>query len=104
MGDITNIIERVIAEHKVILADLKTLNRIGNDATALEAINKGKEAFMPGRLGIREGLNQLEDIRAKLDKGLLAHFHWEEITLLNAFQENKADSLIPVSENSNVRA
>ena len=108
MEVISVIIERIIAEHKVILADFKTLEKVSNDASALKAIEKGKDAFMPGRLAPLEGLNQLEAMRVKLDKGLRDHFHWEEITLLDAFNEYKADLLVPtlktlMSEHEDIR-
>lgn len=94
MEEIAAIITRIIAEHKVIMADFISLEKVGNDATALKAIEKSKEVFMPGRPGSIEGLNRLEGVRQKLDKGLHDHFHWEEITLLDAFNEYKAYSLV----------
>jgi hypothetical protein len=108
MEEIAAIIERVIAEHKVILADLKSLEKVSNDAVALKAIDKGKEAFMPGRRASKDGLNQLEAVRAKLDAGLRKHFQWEEVTLLDAFNEYKANSLIKIlktlmSEHEDIR-
>ena len=87
MEAIAVIVERVIAEHKTIMADFQSLEKISNDATALKAIEKGKELFMPGRPDSSEGLKQLEAVRLKLDKGLRDHFHWEEVTLLDAFNE-----------------
>jgi len=96
MEAIAVIVERVIAEHKTIMADFQSLEKISNDATALKAIEKGKELFMPGRPDSSEGLKQLETVRLKLDKGLRDHFHWEEVTLLDAFNEYKAFALVPV--------
>jgi hypothetical protein len=108
MEEIAAIIERVIAEHKIILADLKSLEHVANDASAMKALDKGKDAFMPSRPNPREGLSQLETVRVKLDKGLRDHFQWEEDTLLDAFSEHKATSLIPtlktlLSEHEDIR-
>jgi len=94
MEEIAAIVKRIIAEHKVILAEFKSLEKVGNDATALKAMEKGKDVFMPGRLDPAGGLNQLEAVRQKLDKGLQDHFHWEEITLLDVFNDHKAYSLV----------
>jgi hypothetical protein len=94
MEVVAAIVQKVIAEHKVILADFKALEKMSNDATALKAIQKTKEVFMPGRLNSSEGLKQFEDLRAKLEKGLLDHFHWEEITLLEAFTLYKGFSMV----------
>jgi iron-sulfur cluster repair protein YtfE (RIC family) len=108
MEGIAAIVQKVIAEHKVIMADFKSLEKVGNDATALKAIEKGKELFMPGRLDASEGLKQFEAVRVKLDQGLLNHFDWEERTLLDAFIEYKAFSLVPalkrlMSEHDTIR-
>ena len=108
MEEIAAIVERIIAEHKVILADLTSFEKVSNDATAYRAIESGKEAFMPGRLASREGLKRLDDARARVDTGLHNHFHWEETTLLDAFTRYRADSLIPtlktlMSEHDGIR-
>jgi hypothetical protein len=108
MEELTAIVERVIAEHKIILADFKSMENVANDASAMKAMEKGKAAFMPSRLNPAEGLKQLEPIRIKLDKGLNDHFKWEENTLLDAFNEHKAMSLIPtlktlMSEHGEIR-
>jgi hypothetical protein len=108
MEEIAAIVERIIAEHKIILADFKSLETVANDASGIKAMEKGKEAFMPGRQNPKENLNQLENIRIKMDKGLRDHFNWEEVTLLDAFNEYKAVSLIPtlktlLSEHEDIR-
>ena len=108
MEKIAVIVRKVIAEHKTILADFKSLEKVGNDAIALKAIEQGKEVFMPGRLNSSEGLKKFEEIRVKLDTGLRNHFHWEEVTLLDAFNEYRAFSLVPalkklMSEHDTIR-
>lgn len=86
MSDILAIIEKVIEEHKVILADFDTLEQVVNDAGAMLAMEKSKEAFMPGRPSPREGLRKLDETRQKVTIGLEAHFNREETALLGAFQ------------------
>jgi hypothetical protein len=96
MEGVAAIIERIIAEHNVILDSFKSAERVANDAAALKGLEKGKDSFMPGRLVSEEGLNRLEAARAKVDQGLNDHFHWEETTLMEAFLAFKADNLVPL--------
>jgi hypothetical protein len=86
MADILAIIDKVIAEHKILLADFQTLEKVGNDAGALITMEKSKDVFKPGVLSPRDGLLKLKEMRDKVTAGLEAHFNREETALLDAFQ------------------
>jgi iron-sulfur cluster repair protein YtfE (RIC family) len=94
MADILAIIDQIIEEHKVILAEFESLEKVSNDATAMLALARGQDHFMPGRPSPREGLKKLEEVRQKVTEGLEAHFVREETALLNAFQEYGRSDLV----------
>ena len=81
MVDALAIIERVIAEHKVIREDLYNLEQVANDAQAMKGFEEAKEAFMPGRLNHKEGLSQLAKALTAIEGGLQRHFNFEETSL-----------------------
>jgi hypothetical protein len=84
MTDVIGIIDRVLAEHKVLLSDATQLVNITNDASALMAITRSKEVFMPGRTDQVQGLAKFDELSNKVQKGLTAHFDLEETLLLDA--------------------
>jgi len=81
MEDDLAIIEKVIAEHKTIRQRFHNLEQVANDAEAVTGFEEAKEAFMPGRLGQKQGLRELEDTLNAIEDGLQRHFHFEEISL-----------------------
>jgi hypothetical protein len=81
MEDDLSIIERVIAEHKAVRQGFHKLEKAANDAEAMAGFEEAKEAFMPGRLGQKQGLHQLEDTLNAIEDGLQRHFHFEETSL-----------------------
>ncbi len=74
-------IERVIAEHKTIKQGFNNLERVVNDTEAMMSFEEAKEAFMPGRLNQKKGLQELEDTLKEIEDGLQRHFHFEETSL-----------------------
>jgi hypothetical protein len=99
MTNILAIIDKIIEEHKIILADFQSLEKVVNDAGALLAMEMSREAFMPGRLSPREGLQKLDQMRDKVTTGLEAHFIREETALLEALQEYGHADLIAALKN-----
>jgi hypothetical protein len=87
MSDVVGIIDRIFAEHKLLISDTTKLVNITNDAGALLAINRSKEVFMPGRTDQVQGLAKFEELWKKIQGGLNAHFSLEESLLLNAIVE-----------------
>jgi hypothetical protein len=87
MQDIVAIIDKIIEEHKILLAQAVQLESITNDASAMMAMAKSKEVFVPGRYNQINTLNIFENLRIKTQEGLFAHFNREETSLLDAILE-----------------
>jgi len=94
MEDIISIIDKIIEEHKIILADAKKMETAVNDAQSIMALEISKETFIPGRLDHHSDLIKLEEIRIKVEEGLKAHFNREETGLLIAFQKHGEKRLV----------
>ncbi len=80
-------IDRILAEHKTIMREFQTVDRVANDSEALAKINKAKDAFMPGGLNGKNAITQLQQVFNELYQGLRAHFNFEETELLKALQK-----------------
>ena len=81
MEDDLAIIERVFDEHKTIRQRFHNLEQVANDAEAMVGFEEAKEVFMPGRLGQKQGLRELDDTLKAIEDGLQRHFHFEEMSL-----------------------
>ena len=79
------LIDKIIEEHKVIVQGSRDLERLANDASALSALEKSKEEFVPGRFDQGKTLKRLRESREVIDRGLQAHFSREEEGLLAVF-------------------
>ncbi len=88
MEEVLALIEKIIEEHKQIIRGFRSLEQVANDAQAIVGLEKAKEAFMPGRLDQRQGLQKLEEALEIIDKGLQSHFGREETALLSAFEKH----------------
>jgi len=75
------LIQRIIEEHKVIKKGMQALEQKANDAEALMGLEQAKEAFMPGRLEPKKGLQMLQESLGAIEKGLQKHFDFEETGL-----------------------
>lgn len=87
MEEVLALIEKIIAEHKLIRQRAENLEKAANDAEAIASMEKAKEVFQPGRFEQKEGLLKMKDLLAITDKGLEGHFNREETTLLAAFEQ-----------------
>jgi hypothetical protein len=81
------IVEQIIAEHKIIIQRVQTLDLVVNDASAMMGFDKAKEAFMPGRFNQKKGLQTMRKLLDTIEKGLNAHFKREETILLPAVEK-----------------
>jgi iron-sulfur cluster repair protein YtfE (RIC family) len=82
------LIERIIEEHKTLMKDLETVDKVANDAQAMRSFEKAKEAFVPGRLNQSQGLDELEGLLKTIEQGLDGHFGREETGLMSVFEEH----------------
>ena len=90
MEEALTLIEKTIEEHKAILQRFQAMERVTNDAEAINSLEKAKDAFMPGRFDQKGIPAELGELVNSVDEGLQAHFDREETALLNAF-ENYGD-------------
>ena len=88
MSDTLDMINELIAEHKVIRTQSGSLEQAANDATLLDDLKEARDTFVPGRFDQNRSLQKLhgmlEEIAALLDR----HFNREETALLQAVEKN----------------
>jgi hemerythrin-like domain-containing protein len=94
MTDVVALIDRLINQHKVFIEQTHSIDKVASDATALKALEKAKEGFMPGRLEQGEGLKHLQSALDNIADGLRVHFNSEETGLLEAFKEYGDSKLV----------
>ncbi|MFC1903978.1 hypothetical protein ACFLXJ_01375 [Chloroflexota bacterium] len=87
-------IEKIIEQHKAIIQRVQTLEQVANDAEAMAGFEKAKDAFMPGRLEQKQGLKDMQELLDKVEKGLEAHFSYEEKGLLGVFEKHGDKELV----------
>ena len=88
MEEVLALIDKIIEEHKQIIGRFQSLEQVANDAQAIVGLEKAKEAFMPGRFEMRQGLQKLQELLEITDRGIKAHFDREETGLLAAFEKH----------------
>lgn len=89
MEDTLAVIERVIKEHKTLTGKLHDLERGANDADTIAELEKARDTFMPGRLGKQqESLLKLKELLEITERGLDAHFNYEETELLSVIEKH----------------
>ncbi len=94
MEEALALIERIIEEHKVILRGVKNLEKVANDAEAMAGLEISKETFMPGRLEQKQSLQKMSEVLETIEKGIRAHFHFEETGLLSAIEKHGDSKLV----------
>ena len=94
MDETLALIDKIIAEHRVVFKGFQNLEEILNDFDAISGMEKAKEAFMPGRLDQKESLKKLQESLETIDQGLQAHFNREETALLAAFEKHGDRKLV----------
>ena len=102
MEDTGAIIDRIIAEHKVIIQHARAIDREVNDVQAASGLREAKESFVPGRFDQKQGLQKLRELLEATEEALDKHFHFEETGLLEAF-EKRADKQLVSALNSLLR-
>jgi hypothetical protein len=85
--DIIAVIDNLIAEHKVVLKDTKSLEDLANDASILAGLEEARGTFVPGRFDQKHSLLRLKESLETIEKGLHEHFNREETGLLSAAEK-----------------
>ena len=62
MEETIALINQIIDEHKTITQHARTLEQTASDVEALAKLEEAKEAFMPGRLDQKQGLQKLREL------------------------------------------
>jgi iron-sulfur cluster repair protein YtfE (RIC family) len=94
MKEIATMIDNLIAEHRVIIKDARSLEQVANDASALVELEEAKDTFVPGRFDQKQSLQKLQESLAAIDQGLQEHFNREETALLSAFEKHGDTRLV----------
>ena len=67
------------------------MEQVASDVEAIAGFDKAAEAFMPGRLEEKQGLQKFQEFVQTVDQGVREHFNREETALLTAL-EKQGDS------------
>lgn len=107
MEDILDVIDSIIAEHRVILRRFSALESVSNDVTAIGAYKQVRDmTFSP------EGVQHLPQLQKTLEdanRKLRAHFDREDTALLSAFEQHGDRKLLAafqtlLAEHEEIRA
>jgi len=94
MKEALALIDQIIEEHKQIIQEGQTIERVVSDLEAGLKLGKAKDDFLPGGLGDqRRYLQNLQELLETISQGLLAHFEREEKGLLAAFEKHGGQML-----------
>jgi iron-sulfur cluster repair protein YtfE (RIC family) len=87
VADTLELIDQLIAEHKVISNKTQSLEDAANDAKLMSELTVARETFVPGRLDQAKRLQKLEEMLLAIDTSLENHFNREETVLLKAVED-----------------
>ena len=62
MEDVIALLDQIAEEHKTTFQRFQTLEQVANDVEAIAGLEKSKEAFIPGRLNQKAGLQQMREL------------------------------------------
>ena len=81
------LIDQLIAEHKIIDERAGNLEEAASDAALLGELSGARETFVPGRLDQQKGLDRLEEMLRTITPWLYKHFEREETILLGMVRD-----------------
>jgi hemerythrin-like domain-containing protein len=88
------LIDQLIAEHKVISQRSASLEKAANDAGLLSGLKKTRERFTTDDLSRGESLKELDEMLAAITSRLERHFKREETVLLPAVEKYGNEKLV----------
>ncbi len=94
MDETLQLIDQLIAEHKVINEKAGSLEKAANDASLLSNLKEARETFMPGDATQNENLQKLEEMLKTIYAWLEKHFDREENILLPALKKHGDEKLV----------
>ncbi|OGO31052.1 MAG: hypothetical protein A2Z29_08285 [Chloroflexi bacterium RBG_16_56_11] len=86
MNDTLQLIEQLIAEHKVMNEKTTSIEKAANDATLLKDLKEAKDSFVPGRFDQGKGVLGLQEMLGAIHIWLDKHFNREETALLSSVE------------------
>jgi iron-sulfur cluster repair protein YtfE (RIC family) len=87
MNETLQLIDQLIAEHKVIKEKTESLEKTANDASLLTDLAKARDTFVPGQPNQSPSLQKLNEMLESIDAWLKKHFEREETALLPALRK-----------------
>lgn len=88
------LIDQLIAEHKIMDERTASIEKAANDATLLADLKEAKDTFVPGRFDQGSSLLKLEESLLAIDSWLDKHFNREETVLLEAVERHGDQKLV----------
>ena len=94
MDDTLQLIDQLIAEHKIINERAESLEKAANDASLLSDLKEARDTFVPGELFQSENLQKLEQMLEAIYTWLEKHFDREETVLLPAVEKHGEEKFV----------
>jgi len=88
MSETLDLVNKLIAEHKVISTSAGSLEQAANDATLIEDMKDARDTFVPGRFDQEKKLQELDEMLEETAVFLDKHFDREETVLLKAVEKD----------------
>jgi hemerythrin-like domain-containing protein len=94
MDETLQLIDQLIAEHKVISEKTRSLEKAANDASLLSNLKQAGDTFVRGDISQGEDLKKLEEMVNAINSWLDKHFSREETALLPAVKKYGDENLV----------
>jgi len=98
MNETLQLIDQLIADHKVIKEKTRSVEKAANDASLLSDLKKARDTFVPGQPNQSQSLQKLDEMLKAIDTWLENHFTREEPILLPAVKKLNDQKLVDALE------
>jgi hemerythrin-like domain-containing protein len=87
MNETLQLIDQLVAEHKLMLQNTQSVEKRVNDASLILDLKKARDSFVPGQSNQTESLKRLDEALKATDTFLTQHFAREETALMPAVKK-----------------
>jgi hypothetical protein len=94
MPSTIELIDQLIAEHKIFNERTANMEQVANDAHLLDGLDEAKDTFTATKPGPSGGLARLESLLEDITPWLNRHFDREETILLKAVKERGSQEMV----------
>jgi hypothetical protein len=94
MPSTTELIDQLIAEHKIFSQRTEDMELVASDAHLLDGLDEARDTFTARRPGQAGGLARLESLLEDISPWLNRHFDREETILLKAVKERASRDVV----------